>query len=67
MLIMRDGSIIGTIGGGCVEGNVIAKGRRMLLNDHHEPVIMEIDMSGRTAEDEGVVCGGKVRVLLEVV
>ena len=67
MLIMRDGSIIGTIGGGCVEGNVIAKGRRMLLNDHHEPVIMEIDMSGRTAEDEGMVCGGKVRVLLEVV
>lgn len=67
MLIMRDGGIVGTIGGGCVEGNVIAKGRRMLLDEDHKPVIMEVDMSGDAAEDEGMVCGGRVQVLLETV
>ncbi|MBQ6388704.1 MAG: XdhC family protein [Mogibacterium sp.] len=67
MLIARDGGIVGTIGGGCVEGSVIAKGRRMLLDKDHKPVIMEVDMSGDAAEDEGMVCGGRVKVLLEVV
>lgn len=68
MLIKRDGGIIGTIGGGCIEGNVIAKGRRMLLDDEgHKPVIIEVDMSNDTAEDEGMVCGGVVEVLLETV
>ena len=67
MLIARDGSIVGTIGGGCVEGSVIAKGRRMLLDEGHKPVIMEVDMSGDAAEDEGMVCGGRVKVLLETV
>lgn len=67
MLIGRDGSIIGTIGGGCIEGSVIAKGRRMLMEGDHKPVMMEVDMSGDAAEDEGMVCGGRVKVLLEVV
>ena len=67
MLITRDGGIIGTIGGGCIEGNVIAKGRRMLMGERHKPEILEVDMSGEAAEDEGMVCGGKVKVLLETV
>ena len=67
MLIRRDGGIVGTIGGGCIEGSVIAKGRRMLLDEEHKPVIVEVDMSSDTAEDEGMVCGGRVGVLLETV
>ena len=36
--------------------------------DHaHRPVIMEVDMSNASAEDEGMVCGGSVELLLEVV
>ena len=67
MLITREGETVGTIGGGCIEGNVIAKGRRMLLDGEHKPVIMEVDMSGDAAEDDGMVCGGTVKVLLEIV
>ena len=67
MLIAGDGEIIGTIGGGCIEGSVIAKGRRMLLDGDHRPVVVEVDLSNSTAEDEGMVCGGKVTALLEVV
>ena len=67
MIIQRTGGIVGTIGGGCIEGTVIAKGRRMLLEENHEPVIMEVDITKDTAEDEGMVCGGKILVMLETV
>lgn len=60
-------TVDGTIGGGCIEGTVIAKGRRMLLEEEHEPVVMEVDITKDTAEDEGMVCGGKIQVMLEVV
>ena len=67
MLIKKDGGIVGTIGGGCIEGSVIAKGRRMLLDEEHRPAVVEVDMSNESAEDEGMVCGGRVKVLLEIV
>lgn len=85
MLIAKDGSIIGTIGGGLVEGEAIDQGKQMLSNDEHghdcdavtmerrtaikecKPVIMDVDMSAGTAEEEGMVCGGRVQILLEIV
>jgi len=67
MLIGRDGSIVGTIGGGCIEGSVIAKARRMLLDETHKPEVVDVDMSIEAAEDEGMVCGGRVEVLIEIV
>ena len=33
----------------------------------HKPEILEVDMSSEAAEDEGMICGGKVKVLLETV
>lgn len=67
MLIMRDGGTVGTIGGGCIEGSVIQKGRRMLINGEEKTAIVNVDMSMESAEEEGMVCGGTVDVLLEVV
>ena len=67
MVIRRTGDSVGTIGGGCIEGTVISKGRRMLIDENHRPVIMEVDITKDTAEDEGMVCGGKIQVMLEVV
>ncbi len=85
MLIAKDGSIIGTIGGGLVEGQAIARGKQMLMDDEHghecgaatmerrpiikegKPVIMDVDMSTGAAEEEGMVCGGRVQILLEIV
>ena len=37
------------------------------MGERHKPEILEVDMSGEAAEDEGMVCGGKVKVLLETV
>ena len=66
MLICRE-RIIGTIGGGCLEGSVIAKARRLLMTGGAGPVILDVDISTETAEDEAMVCGGRIKVLLEAV
>ncbi len=67
MLIAGDGSITGTIGGGCIEGSVIAKARRILISGNTGPETVEVDLTDETAEDEGLVCGGRVTVMLETV
>ena len=63
MIVKKDGSIIGTIGGGCIEGGVIAKSRRMLTGSESGPVLMDVDVTTEAAEDEGMVCGGKASLL----
>lgn len=67
MLVEEDGVIAGTIGGGCAESAVIQKALlKMRIADEGTEVIT-VDMTGREAEDEGMVCGGTIEVLLEPV
>ena len=65
MLVYRDGRCVGTIGGGCLEADIFQKALRMMAEEHPSPVLYHADMTGRDAEDEGMVCGGLVDVLLE--
>ncbi len=63
MAIDRAGRIYGTIGGGCGEAEVMAEGRRLIGTGRSK--LMEVDMSNDVAEDEGMVCGGRMQVLVE--
>lgn len=65
MLINRDGTTAGTIGGGCVEAELFQIALRMAGVEHAESKVCQIDMTGKNAEDEGMVCGGTIEVLLE--
>lgn len=67
MLILPDGHAIGTIGGGCVEADVMRRARMMLTSPQDFPPfqLIEVDMTAEAAEDEGMVCGGIIEVLLE--
>lgn len=67
MLVLSDGACVGTIGGGCVEADILRKALLMIRNEGAEPQICHIDMTGQEAEDEGMVCGGVIDVLLEPV
>lgn len=72
MLVGKDGSITGTIGGGCAEATVIIYASEILRNlkEKHEavsPVIMNVDMTGKDVAESGMICGGTIEVLLEVV
>ena len=65
MIVMLDGSTMGTIGGGCVEAEVCAIAREVARDK--TPVLKKVDMTPDNAEDEGMVCGGIVEVYIEPV
>ncbi len=67
MLIFRDGRTFGTIGGGCLEADVFRKAVSLLSDDDRKTCLYRADMTGRDAEDEGMVCGGIIDVLLEII
>ncbi|MBE6027717.1 MAG: xanthine dehydrogenase [Clostridiales bacterium] len=74
MLVMHDGSIRGTIGGGCAEATVMNYAKEALRdldgkenNEAVSPVIMHVDMTGKQVEEDGMICGGAIEVLLEIV
>ena len=67
MLIMEDGRCVDTIGGGCIEAAIVSKALLILRGCAKAPQIVHVDMTGADAEEEGMVCGGKVKVLLEEV
>ena len=63
MLVWPYGKIMGSIGGGCSEGEVINIARQMIGSGGAK--IHDIDMTGQVAEDEGMVCGGIMKALIE--
>lgn len=67
MLIFRDGRTVGTIGGGCLEADVFQKAVALLADDDQKACLYHADMTGRDTEDDGMVCGGIIDVLLEVI
>ncbi len=70
MLVSEDGSITETIGGGMAEARIMERAVEMLAankNGPVRPVMMHVDMTGETVEDEKSICGGAVEVLLEIV
>ncbi len=65
MLINRNGKCVGTIGGGCMEAQIIQKAIFMMSEESNCVQICHISMLANEAEEEGMVCGGTVDVLLE--
>lgn len=65
MLILEDGSTTDTIGGGCVESEIIQKALLMMRTGKPDFQICTVDMTADEAEEEGMVCGGVVQVMLE--
>ena len=63
MLVYPSGKISGSIGGGCSEGEVINTARYLLKTGGYE--FQTVDMTGDVAEDEGMVCGGIMNVIIE--
>ena len=65
MLVLGDGRIIGTTGGGCMESEVQHQCLRLLREENEKSRIVCADMTVSQAEDEGMVCGGTIDVFLE--
>lgn len=65
MISYFDGRSIGSIGGGCSEAEVINKARSIMMSNN-KFLIQKVDMTGDIAESLGMVCGGVIDVLIEV-
>ena len=65
MIVWLDGRILGTIGGGCSEANILTLARDIIHTKGFS--IEHVDMTGDVAEDEGMVCGGTMEVLIEAI
>jgi xanthine dehydrogenase accessory factor len=63
MLVRDDGSILGTIGGGCVE-NDVCKGAMEVMSDE-KPRTFNFDLNQHPDDDTGLVCGGSLQVFVE--
>ena len=64
MLICVDGTIYGSIGGGCGENQVRSAALRSTLVTQQSE-ILEIDLTDDLGTKGGDVCGGRLRVFIE--
>jgi xanthine dehydrogenase accessory factor len=65
MLVYEDGTIVGTIGGGCVEAEMARRAREAVATGRAE--LASFDLTPDQAGDDGLVCGGRVQVFIEPV
>jgi xanthine dehydrogenase accessory factor len=65
MLVRDDGSIFGTIGGGCVEADVWRAAREVM--EEEKPRTLTFDLNQDPKYDTGLVCGGTLDVFVEPV
>jgi xanthine dehydrogenase accessory factor len=65
LLVREDGSMVGTIGGGCVEAEVWTAAREVL--DTEKPRRLQFNLGQDAAYDNGLICGGQLEVFVEPV
>src|SRR5579883_3146670 len=65
MLVREDGSMMGTIGGGCVEAEVWNAAREVIETE--KPKHLTFNLGQDAAYDNGLICGGQLEVFVEPV
>lgn len=65
ILVREDGSMIGTIGGGCVEAEVWTAARDVIESE--KPRHLHFSLGQDAAYDNGLICGGQLDVFVEPV
>jgi len=63
MLIRDDGSIVGTVGGGCVEADVWAAAKEVIQSEL--PRKMTFNLNNEAGFDSGLICGGTLEIFVE--
>jgi xanthine dehydrogenase accessory factor len=65
LLVREDGSMAGTIGGGCVEAEVWNAAREVMETE--KPRHLSFNLGQDAAYDNGLICGGQLEVFVEPV
>jgi len=65
LLVREDGSMIGTVGGGCVEAEVWNAAREVIESE--KPKHLTFSLGQDAAYDNGLICGGQLNIFVEPV
>ena len=63
LVIDADGAFVGSVSGGCVEGEVVSEALDVI--DAGAPRVLDFGVADETAWRVGLSCGGRIRVLVE--
>ncbi len=63
MVVNEDLDILGSVSGGCIEGNVISEAQEIMKTG--KPKLLKFGVTNSEAWDVGLTCGGKVEVYIE--
>jgi xanthine/CO dehydrogenase XdhC/CoxF family maturation factor len=65
LVINDDGTFLGSVSGGCVEGAVVTEALDVIASG--QPRMLEFGVADETAWNVGLSCGGTIRVFVEKV
>jgi xanthine dehydrogenase accessory factor len=65
LLVREDGSMMGTVGGGCVEAEVWNAAREVIETE--KPRHLDFSLGQDAAYDNGLICGGQLNIFVEPV
>ena len=65
LVINDDGTFLGSVSGGCVEGAVVTEALDVISSG--QPKMLEFGVADETAWNVGLSCGGTIRVFVEKV
>jgi xanthine/CO dehydrogenase XdhC/CoxF family maturation factor len=65
LVISDDGTFLGSVSGGCVEGAVVTEALDVIVSG--KPKMLEFGVADETAWNVGLSCGGTIRVFVEKV
>ena len=63
LAIDEDGHFLGSVSGGCVEGDVVTEALDCISDG--KPRVLEFGVADETAWRAGLSCGGRIRVYVE--
>ncbi len=63
LIIDAAGNFAGSVSGGCVEAEVIARSEDVIASGNSE--LLEFGVANETAWGVGLACGGRIRVFVE--
>jgi xanthine dehydrogenase accessory factor len=65
MLVREDGTIVGSVGGGCLEAEVWDHAREVMAT--LRPRTVDFTLTEKEYPDSGLICGGKLTIFIEPV
>lgn len=63
LLVLADGTFLGTVGGGCLEAEVYDTALRVLADE--QPRSLQFRLTEKDSPDSGLMCGGEVTIFVE--